>query len=76
MTAGIIIVIALAGFVLFFFVVKRLVRMAVRVALVGAFLFALLVGAVAWWWYAPLGNSSSPTGRGARPASSPRPARK
>jgi hypothetical protein len=48
---------ALAGFGLFFFIVKRLLRMAIRVALLGALLFALLLGALAWWWYDPLGGS-------------------
>lgn len=45
-----IIVVAVVGFGLFFFVLKRLLRMAVRLALFGAILVALLVGAAAWWW--------------------------
>ena len=70
MASAITIIFALVGFAIFFFILKRLVRMALRLALVGAFLFALLVGAIAWWWYEPLGSSSS------QPASQSRPARK
>ena len=64
----IIIVIALVGFWLFFAVLKRVLRMAVRLAIVGALLLALLVGAVAWWWYDPLGGSSKSNRNTARPA--------
>ena len=68
-----VIVVALVGFALFYFVAKRLLRMAIRLAVVGAILFALLAGAVAWWWYDPLGSSSSSnqnrsSSRPARPA--------
>ncbi|MDT5295503.1 MAG: hypothetical protein QOJ76_2383 [Acidobacteriota bacterium] len=67
-----IIVAALFGFGLFFFVLKRVLRMAIRLAVVGALLLALLAGAVAWWWYAPLDrdanrNRNAPT-RATRPA--------
>ena len=51
-----IIVIALVGFWLFFFVLKRVLRMAIRLAVIGGLLLALLAGAVAWWWYDPLGG--------------------
>ena len=54
----VIIAAALIGFWLFFVVLKRVLRMALRLAVVGALLLALLVGAVAWWWYEPLGGSS------------------
>ena len=58
---------ALVGFWLFFVVLKRVLRMAIRLAVVGALLLALLVGAVAWWWYDPLGgpadNRNAPAGR-------------
>jgi len=67
-----IIVVALVGFWLFFFVLKRLLRMAVRLAVVGAVLLALLAGAVAWWWYSPLergaGQNRNAPARSARPA--------
>lgn len=66
-------VIALVGFGLFFFVLKRLLRMAVRLALFGAILIALVAGAAAWWWYAPLGQAPNRNAGGAaRPARTPR----
>lgn len=70
----IIIAAALVGFWLFFVVLKRVLRMALRLAVVGALLLALLVGAVAWWWYDPLGG---PTNNANRPGPSrpTRPAR-
>ena len=55
----IIIAAALVGFWLFLFVLKRVLRMAIRLAVVGALLLALLVGALAWWWYEPLGGGSN-----------------
>lgn len=69
-----VVVFAVIGFAIFFFVLKRLLRMAIRLAVVGAVLLALLVGAVAWWWYAPLGSSDANVNRNAnaRPARSPR----
>lgn len=72
MELALIIAVAVVGFGLFFFLVKRVLRMAVRLALVGALLFALLAGAVAWWWYDPLG--SGPANRNGRPPAA-RPAR-
>ena len=73
MSTAVIIVAALLGFWLFFFVLKRVLRMAIRLAVVGALLLALLAGAVAWWWYAPLsgatqGRNSNATARPSRPA--------
>lgn len=67
------IIVAVVGFGLFFFVVKRMLRMAIRLALVGAVLFALLAGGVAWWWYSS-GDAGSTTNRNgaARPSRSPR----
>lgn len=44
---------ALVGFWLFLFVFKRLLRMALRLAVLGALVLALLAGAFAWWWYSP-----------------------
>jgi hypothetical protein len=71
MEIAVILVVALLGFAVFFFVVKRLLRMAIRLAVVGALLFALLAGAVAWWWYDPLGGDAPANrnrGGAARPA--------
>ena len=69
-----VVVFAVIGFAIFFFVLKRLLRMAIRLAVVGAVLLALLVGAVAWWWYAPFGSGEANQSRNAnaRPARSPR----
>jgi hypothetical protein len=63
-----IIVAALVGFWLFFVVLKRVLRMALRLAVVGALLLALLVGALAWWWYQPLDGGSNVNRNTARPA--------
>ncbi|HEV3467729.1 MAG TPA: hypothetical protein VG148_00295 [Pyrinomonadaceae bacterium] len=70
MELPVIILVALVGFGVFFFVVKRVLRMALRLAVVGALLFALLAGAAAWWWYDPLGDAPSNRNRNgaARPA--------
>jgi uncharacterized membrane protein (UPF0182 family) len=65
---------ALVGFWVFFVVLKRVLRMAVRLAVVGALLLALLVGAVAWWWYEPLGGRPT-NGNRAGPSRVTRPAR-
>jgi hypothetical protein len=68
-------VVALLGFGLFFFVLKRLLRMAIRLALFGAILVGLLVAALAWWWYAPLGQTPAnrnASGGASRPARTPR----
>ncbi len=59
MTTAVVIAAALVGFWLFFFVLKRVLRMAIRLAVVGALLLALLVGALAWWWYEPFGGGPS-----------------
>lgn len=73
MTTAAVIAAALVGFALFFFVMKRLLRMAIRLAFAGALLLALLAGAFAWWWYKP---SLSPTTNQNRNAARPaRPAR-
>ncbi len=64
----IIIAVALVGFWLFFAVLKRVLRMALRLAVVVALLLALLVGAVAWWWYDPLGGTANTNRNTARPA--------
>ena len=69
-------IVAVLGFGLFFFVLKRVLRMAIRLALFGAVLVALVAGAAAWWWYAPLSGDSPNRNRGgantARPARTPR----
>jgi hypothetical protein len=72
MELAVIIVAALVGFWLFLFVLKRVLRMALRLAIVGALLLALLLGALAWWWYDPLGG---PAGSRSAPARQSRNAR-
>jgi multisubunit Na+/H+ antiporter MnhC subunit len=70
-----VVIFALVGFAVFFFVLKRLLRMAIRLAFVGSLLLALLAGAVAWWWYAPFGGGGEANrsrNANARPARSPR----
>jgi len=71
MELAVIIAAALVGFWLFFVVLKRVLRMALRLAVVGALLLGLLAGGVAWWWFDPLGGP--PAGDRNSPA---RPARK
>ncbi len=61
----IIVAVALVGFWLFFVVLKRVLRMALRLAVVGALLLALLAGALAWWWYDPLGGGPANSNRNA-----------
>jgi 4-amino-4-deoxy-L-arabinose transferase-like glycosyltransferase len=41
-----------------FFVLKRALRWAVRLFLLGVAVVLLLAGAVMWWWYAPAGGDS------------------
>jgi hypothetical protein len=65
MELAIIIVTALVGFWLFFVVLKRVLRMALRLAVVGALLLTLLAGALAWWWYEPFGGGAPNSNRNA-----------
>lgn len=64
----VIIAVALVGFWLFFVVLKRVLRMALKLAVVGALLLALVVGGLAWWWYDPLGGESNSNRNRARPS--------
>lgn len=75
MELAIIVAAALVGFWLFFVILKRVLRMALRLAVVGALLLALLAGAVAWWWFDPLGGSPNNARRPAGPSRVTRPAR-
>ncbi|HEX7174171.1 MAG TPA: hypothetical protein VF240_02640 [Pyrinomonadaceae bacterium] len=47
-------VVAVVGF----FVLKRVLRWAVRLFLLGVAVVLLLAGAVMWWWYAPAGGDA------------------
>ena len=68
MTTAVIIFAAVVGFSIFFFVLKRVLRMAVRLAFVGALLLALVAGAVAYWWYEPFGGGSKTNTNRSAPA--------
>lgn len=50
-----------------FFVLRRVVKWAVRLALLCAALALLLAGTVAWWWHASYspGTRARPSNRGA-----------
>lgn len=74
MTTGILIFIVMLVFAagVLFMIVRRAVRMAIKLALVGLLLLVLLVGALGLWWYAPSSSDTSP--RNARPSPT-RPAR-
>jgi hypothetical protein len=75
MTLGIIAVLAIVLGVVAavgFFVLKRALRWAVRLFLLGAAVVLLLAGALMWWWYSPV-ESEGPArpnrnGGAARPA--------
>ena len=67
-------VIALVGFWLLLFVFKRVLRMALRLAVLAAIIVALLAGAFAWWWYSPSERTTTNQNRGT-PARATRPAR-
>jgi hypothetical protein len=41
-----------------FFVLKRALRWALRLFLLGVAVVLLLAGAVMWWWYAPAGGDA------------------
>jgi protein-S-isoprenylcysteine O-methyltransferase Ste14 len=45
------ILILLGALWVFLFLARRAMRWAVRLALLGIVLLALLVGGIAWWWY-------------------------
>ena len=55
------------AFGLLFMIVRRALRLAFRLALVGLFLLALLVGALAWWYYSPLQSGQPQRPSPARP---------
>jgi heme/copper-type cytochrome/quinol oxidase subunit 4 len=44
----------------FLFMARRAVRWAIRLALLGIVVLALLVGGLAWWWYYGSGSASAP----------------
>lgn len=67
MSASIIAVVtAIGAIALSWFVLKRMVRMAIRLAIVGLMLLALLAGGIVWWWNGGTGGHDGPT-RESRP---------
>jgi heme/copper-type cytochrome/quinol oxidase subunit 4 len=65
-------IIILVGAVsVFLFMAKRAVRWAIRLALLGIVVLALLVGGLAWWWYYGSGSASAPL-KETRPAATRR----
>ena len=54
----------------FLFIAKRVLRLAVRLMLVGVFIFALLAGGAWCWWNGWFGSQNTPPT--ARPAATPR----
>ena len=57
-----------------FFVLKRVLRWAVRLFLLGVAVVLLLAGAVMWWWYAPAGGDTPARQNRNGAAAAPRPA--
>ena len=43
-----------------YFIVKRALKWAVRLALLGVLALLLLAGGVAWWWYSPADPRTTP----------------
>ena len=70
LTVAITAAVALAGLFVFFFLLKRTLRLFVRVALLGLLLLLLLAGGVVWWWYGSPGVERTPDERRA-PAARP-----
>jgi hypothetical protein len=57
-----------------FFVLKRALRWAVRLFLLGVAVVLLLAGAVMWWWYAPAGGGDTPARQNRNGGAATRPA--
>ena len=69
-----IVVVSLLAAAIGFMILRRALRMALRLALVGMLMLALLVGGLLWWGYRTFYPSAEPTPRTTRPTST-RPAR-
>lgn len=55
-------VVGVMAIALLLIVLRRVMRLAIRLVLVGLILLALLVGGVVWWWNGS-GNSNAPGNR-------------
>ena len=54
------VVVGVVGIALLFIVMRRVLRMAIRLVIIGVVLFALLIGGVFWWWNTGTGDKASP----------------
>jgi hypothetical protein len=74
LTYAVIAIVAVIVLVVFLFIAKRVLRLAVRLVLVGLFIFALLAAGAWCWWHGWFGSQKTP--EPARPAATPhRPSR-
>ena len=60
----------LIALVIFFFIAKKLLRLALRLLVVGVFILALLAGGAWGWWNGWFGSEAKPVT--ARPTATPR----
>jgi uncharacterized membrane protein len=65
------IIIVIGAVCVFLFIAKRAVRWAIRLALLGIVVLALLAGGLAWWWYYGSGSANAPV-KETRPAATRR----
>jgi protein-S-isoprenylcysteine O-methyltransferase Ste14 len=61
------IVVLVGALCVFLLMAKAAVRWAIRLALLGIVILALVIGSVAWWWYGA-GDATTAPQREARPA--------
>jgi high-affinity Fe2+/Pb2+ permease len=62
-TPVIAVVVGVIAIALMFIVLRRVMRLAIRLVLVGVILLVLLVGGVVWWWNNGSSDSSAPGNR-------------
>jgi hypothetical protein len=70
LTYAVIAILAVVGLVIFLFIAKRVLRLALRLMLVGVFILALLAAGAWGWWNGWFGTPATP--QPARPAATPR----
>lgn len=57
------VVVGVMAIALLLIVLKRVMRLAIRLVLVGLILLVLLVGGAVWWWHGGSDNSNRPDNR-------------
>jgi hypothetical protein len=62
--------VAIVGLVIFFFIARKLLRLAVRLMFAGVLILALLAGGAWGWWNGWFGSEAKP--RTAHPTATPR----